>query len=689
MTSSIPQALSLPPKPPSVCETCWKGPLAAQLGLLTTPVTLNEERIVGGYSYSISGLELEHGSASGCALCTFLLAHGVPSRDARRQLVDQVKITLGSSGVPFCVPAKAQELNVVVNDEMSVFEGLVHTSSDDPAAPYIVARDPVLNVGSPRSLSLAKALVNECVHGHERCIYISPPSDVRLPTRLVDCIDPARPRLASTGGEYGKYLALSYVWGEPQQHQTTVSNISAYADGIDAAFLPRTIHDAIHVTHSLGFRYLWVDSLCIVQDSDEDKLHELGRMHFIYRYAYLTIIAASAERVSAGFLQDRPAKDSTTLPFMCLPRPLAPGDSNTDVRQVGEVHVTARALSGAVAVYKNFDGMDPVHTRGWCLQELYLSPRALIFTSRTLRLRCQAATQNVGGSLYNMQNDVGLPDALFHPAPPPVAYGSAEWVDLHTRWWSIVDGYTRRALGHPSDKLVACGALAEAFHRVLRTDYLAGLWRDTLVRDLVWSRAIRGTDRPAVYRAPSWSWAAVDGEIIIHRIHHDAEAVAVAEVVRCTVTLKDTGLMFGEVTGGSLVLRAALMPCKVRTADDFDGGYLLLSPRRKQDSDVPPGFIDDAVREDTRKVRGRCLTDYIVDLQDESEPKWLVPLLRRDGRFPLVWGLMVALETPGSASETGLGKVYRRIGAFHADCSWDVLQDDRDSDGELVDIELV
>lgn len=129
MTSSIPQALSLPPKPPSVCETCWKGPLAAQLGLLATPVMLDEERIIGGYSYSISGLELEHGSASGCALCTFLLGHGVPSRDARQQAVDQVKITLGSKGVPFCIPAKAQELNVVVNDEISVFEGLVHTSS--------------------------------------------------------------------------------------------------------------------------------------------------------------------------------------------------------------------------------------------------------------------------------------------------------------------------------------------------------------------------------------------------------------------------------------------------------------------------------------------------------------------------------------------------------------------------------
>lgn len=549
-----------------------------------------------------------------------------------------------------------------------------------------------MDVGSQRALSLAKELIDECVHSHERCVYVSPPSGVRLPTRLIDCIDPDRPRLTSTKGGHGKYLALSYVWGGPQQHQTTVSNISVYADGIDAAFLPQTIRDAIHVTHSLGFRYLWVDSLCIVQDSDEDKLHELGRMHFIYRYAYLTIIAANAERVSAGFLQVRQPKNSTTLPFLCPPRPLAPGEDATEsVREVGEVRVTARALSGAVAVYKNFDGMDPIHTRGWCLQELYLSPRALIFTSRTLRLRCQAATQNVGGSLYNTQNDVGLPDALFHPAPPPVVYGSAEWADLHTRWWSIVDGYTRRALGHASDKLVACGALAEAFHRVLRMDYLAGLWRDTLLRDLIWSRAIRGTDRPAVYRAPSWSWAAVDGEIIIHRIHHDPEAIAVAEVVRCAVTLKDPGLVFGEVTGGSLVLRAALMLCKVCAVDDFDGGYLLLSPRREQDSEVR-GSVDDAVGED-RKVRGRCLTDYVADLRDESEPKWLVPLLRREGRFPLVWGLMVTLETPCSATETVLEKVYRRIGAFHADCSWDVLQGDRESDSAkalpLVEIELV
>lgn len=130
-------------------------------------------------------------------------------------------------------------------------------------------------------------------------------------------------RLVSTEGGYGRYLALSYVWGEPQPHQTTTSNVSVYTDGIDASLLPRTLRDVIRVTHTLGFQYLWVDSLCIIQDKDKDKVHEIGCMHLVYRYAHLTIIAANAQKVSDGFLKDRMAEDvvQITLPFLCPSRP--------------------------------------------------------------------------------------------------------------------------------------------------------------------------------------------------------------------------------------------------------------------------------------------------------------------------------------------------------------------------------
>ncbi len=506
------------------------------------------------------------------------------------------------------------------------------------------------------------------MHGHERCRTISPSSAVRLPTRLVDCADPAHPRLVSTEGKHGTYLALSYVWGEAQPHKTTKSNISAYSAGINAS-LPKTIRDAIYVTHTLGFQYLWADSLCIIQDSDEDKLHEIGRMHLIYRRAYLTIIAASAERVSDGFLQDRLAQPhDLTLPFLCPPRSSAGGDDAAEVHQVGEVHCSHRSWG--------VDPPDPVDRRGWCLQELYMSPRALIFASKTLRFRCQETTPNVGNSIRRTYRDVWLPDILFHPAPPPVQHGSKEWADIHTQWGRIANQYNGRTLGQASDKLVACGALAEAFHRVLRSDYLAGMWRDTLLYDMLWRAHKSAGDsgqvgRSAEYRAPSWSWAAVDRAVDFRGPPYNAPNVApAATVVHCEVTLKTPELPFGEVTSGSLVLRATLIPCKVRMAANGVSADI----RFVQPSVREPYSGADAILEDGRFL-GLCSVDHDPDLLVERESDWLVPLLRRMNApgAPSVYGLIVTLANPDSGEDMENRKICRRLGEFTTYLSWDKL----------------
>lgn len=262
-------------------------------------------------------------------------------------------------------------------------------------------RSPILDVGSPRALALARERVDDCVHRHESCAAISVIADPLLPTRLIDCADPTHPRLVSTHRQRGKYLTLSYVWGGDQVHKTTTSNISVYESGINLALLPATIRDAINVTHALGYRFLWVDSLCIVQDSEEDKRREIGRMHHIYRYAHLTIIAASAQKVDEGFLQDRPPPQQLdlgalrsggdiTLPFIC--------PTSTTTSQVGTIHIIPIRLGRVYTLglrwpyYSSNPG--PISTRAWCMQEYLMSPRSLIFTPRTLQFRCQTTTQS-------------------------------------------------------------------------------------------------------------------------------------------------------------------------------------------------------------------------------------------------------------------------------------------------------
>ena len=239
---------------------------------------------------------------------------------------------------------------------------------DDDAASSIVMRNAMLDVGSPRALSLAREFIDNCVEGHKHCITHSVMSEPPLPTRVIDCTNPDCPRLVLTNGRRGKYLTLSYVWGGDQVHKTTTSNISTYECGIDASIniLPETIRNAIHVTNRRGFRSLWVDSLCIIQNSEEDKRHELGRMHNIYRFAHLTIIAANAESASAGFLQVRPAPvemdfgnlrsgGDFTLPFLCPPSPSVAtevtgrrtGSLVNQTPRVGQIHITPFLIAGS------------------------------------------------------------------------------------------------------------------------------------------------------------------------------------------------------------------------------------------------------------------------------------------------------------------------------------------------------
>jgi hypothetical protein len=146
------------------------------------------------------------------------------------------------------------------------------------------------------------------------------PSLFMLPTRLID-VTPTNPTLHITRhGEPGHYAALSHCWGGPQQGQTTRATLKAWTGGIPISDLPQTILDAVIVTRKLGLHFLWVDSLCIIQDDPEDQGMEISRMSQIYRQAYVTIVAASATNCNEGFLHVRsPSSASITvkLPYRC------------------------------------------------------------------------------------------------------------------------------------------------------------------------------------------------------------------------------------------------------------------------------------------------------------------------------------------------------------------------------------
>lgn len=287
-------------------------------------------------------------------------------------------------------------------------------------------------------------------------------------------------------------------------------------------------------------------------------------------------------------------------------------------------------------------------TRAWCMQEYLMSPRALIFTPTSLLFRCLTTTQAVGDSFCHIYNEPRIPRSLFLPMTAPAAEpGSKEWKDMHTAWMTVVEDYTRRAAGYESDKLVACAAIAEQFQGALRCEYLAGLWRsDALLVHLLWMARTQQDDspasrhtRPAEYRAPSWSWAAIDGPVVSEQGQSlnsgdfaEPRTVALAEVVDCWVIPKNPALPFGQVKDGALSLRGTLIPCSGGPrAESIYGKWCVPLPSFEKAWHRKGGLGDklSSDEEDTEvySPNPRDGAMFIMDCNVDELPRsmWLVP----------------------------------------------------------------
>ncbi|PPQ97415.1 hypothetical protein CVT26_006799 [Gymnopilus dilepis] len=367
-----------------LCDRCWNEPFSFPnfQKALTSPEESDDRS--RGYTYTTpSWKEIDEGENKGCNFCDFLWGDILEYRKSRRDQHlrteewpdddETWRVTLRFG--------KREEyphhtfMSTFIGEDMFPSTYEVHTTADDNAASFVPGRNVVWKVSSPECFKFASDDLKDCIANHD----CPKPQPTHLPTRVVDCSDPARPRLfVPPNGLQGAYVTLSYVWGQAQPHSTCTTNIDIYInEGIDASLLPQTIKDAIKCTNAIGLRYLWVDTLCIIQDSAEDKNHEISRMCDIYNGAYVTILAACAQKAGDGFLHDRKNPETMDLPFWC-----------PDGR-IGRVSVRDQVRAPRD---------DPVTRRAWCFQEQLLSPRLLIYASHTLQYECQAGIKNVGNA---------------------------------------------------------------------------------------------------------------------------------------------------------------------------------------------------------------------------------------------------------------------------------------------------
>jgi hypothetical protein len=324
-----------------------------------------------------------------------------------------------------------------------------------------------------------------------------------------------------------QWCSLSYVWGGDQLFKTTRGTLNSRLQGFHTTDVPQTIRDAITVCRNLGICHLWVDSLCIIQDSANDLTIELGKMAKVYQQAYLTISAASCKSVMEGFLHNRPFYyrhfQPTALHFQDLE-----GRQN-------------RAILAEISD-DNVD--DPINFRAWTYQERILSPRLLKFSSQHLEWICRTCRLAHGETFRKEFGEYiheGIPVENRSIPLVPCIPGR----DMHD-WETIVENYSTKALTDKADKLVAISAIAEINQMSNADEYLAGLWKKDLLPGIMWRVEMTNgpPPRPTKYQAPSWSWASVNCPVLYWRVRHSTRsgssveslevlAVSTAPVMAC------------------------------------------------------------------------------------------------------------------------------------------------------------
>lgn len=308
-----------------------------------------------------------------------------------------------------------------------------------------------------------------------------------LPTRVLDVgpfdgsLDPSL--CVFEKPTFGFWVALSHCWGTIPLLRTTTKTIGEHIKGISITSLPPSFRDAVIITRRLGIRYLWIDSLCIIQDDSEDWKIESAQMSRIYGKSFITIIAAGASNSHGGCFIRRYIE----LPPVCL----QPRDSP------GAFYATQYIPDSGANLPRSFNKREPIDRRGWCLQESLLPKRTLYYGTKMMTWRCSSGCFPEQGSSYGYASE---PLTLYHQLDRHL-YG-------YSRWEYIVQEYTERSLTYQKDKLIALAGIAEELSRVWKDTYLAGLWKRDLIRQLLWDlhwSKDRIFTRAGDGLAPSWS----------------------------------------------------------------------------------------------------------------------------------------------------------------------------------------
>lgn len=304
--------------------------------------------------------------------------------------------------------------------------------------------------------------------------------------------------------------------------KTTSENLESHQENIPFGALPKTFQDAVIVTNAIGLQFLWIDSLCIVQDDKAEWQEESAVMGAIYENARLTISACAAKDSTEGcFRSIRHSQQTVDVPYYSM-------IDKTD----GIFYI------GANMSYDPSPDWSPLRDRGWAVQEWRLSRRLLHFTRGGLSWQCNRLQVCERG----VQRD-------FNDYP---------------EWDSLIETYCRCQLTFETDRLIALQGLATEMQKESRDQYHAGIWEAHLPLQLLWMncRSLVGIQNQLI--APSWSWASQPGSKVVWETLEDLEDAMI--LASCNMVTQNPS---------KLVAIGPLKQCAVTKSGIFPNGCVV------------------------------------------------------------------------------------------------------------------
>ncbi|KAH8647038.1 heterokaryon incompatibility protein-domain-containing protein [Tricladium varicosporioides] len=477
---------------------------------------------------------LEHSGSRGCWVCKTICDQFLLSKQHRES--PPVLDNPGDLNVP--------RLLIWFARHTEIKEGYLDQLKEKSYSQYIYSSDPRSlhhDLSSNASFTIATDWIETCNKEH-RCYQ---GQDSPLPTRVID-LSQEEPYLLVSNGLRAPYVTLSHCWGRKQTLTTTLSTLDERKSKISIESLPQLYRDAALITRRLNIKYLWIDSLCIIQDSNDDWSKESASMGEVYQFAFLTISALDSQDCHQGILTQR-----------------APGDTES-LKEDG----TFIPLNTLQRPRRNVFKESALCQRAWVLQERLLSPRILYYSAAEMLWECLSCTARESSNrvtayqptLYEYQSyqclDVKM--QLILPLDENPSYPISPPSD----WYIIVAEYTPCCLTRASDKLPALSGLASIFKRNTSYTYLAGLWEEDFANGLLWFAPIgqgqRNEERSIQpYRGPSWSWVSSNLRIRYKTLVFRKDAYAATDIKLLSSSIQHVGQNpMGEIASAKIMVQA-------------------------------------------------------------------------------------------------------------------------------------